>query len=164
METDTDAASPDAVAERLLGAALGTVDLMAAFLGDRLGWYRSLAEDGPGTPLQLAERTRTDARYAREWLEQQAVTGLLRLDSDGAEDERVFSIPPGTAEVMTDQHSLSFLAPVARMFGAIGPASPGSSRHTAPATASAGTSSATMPVRDRPTRTGRGSSTGWPAP
>jgi SAM-dependent methyltransferase len=124
MDPNTDTASAAAVSERLLGAALGTVDLMSTFLGDRLGWYRSLAQDGPATPLQLAARTSTDARYAREWLEQQAVTGLLHLDSDGTDDERVFSIPPGTAEVMTDQHSLNFLAPVARMFGAVGPALP----------------------------------------
>lgn len=124
MDPNTDSASADAVAQRLFGAVLGTVDLMSTFLGDRLGWYRSLAEDGPATPPQLAERTSTDARYAREWLEQQAVTGLLHLDSDGAADERVFSIPPATAEVMTDQHSLNYLAPIGRMFGAVGPALP----------------------------------------
>jgi len=124
MDPTTDAASADAVAERLFGAVLGTVDLMSTFLGDRLGWYRSLAEDGPATPPQLAERTDTDARYAREWLEQQTVTGLLHLDSDGAADERVFSIPPATAEVLTNQDSLNFMAPVGRMFGAVGPALP----------------------------------------
>ncbi|WP_285101397.1 class I SAM-dependent methyltransferase [Promicromonospora sp. MEB111] len=122
--TPNDTPSADAVAERLFGAVLGTVDLMSTFLGDRLGWYRSLADDGPATPPQLAERTGTDARYAREWLEQQTVTGLLHLDSDGTPDERVFSIPPGTAEVLTNRDSLNFLAPVGRMFGAVGPALP----------------------------------------
>ena len=130
MDPNTDVASADAtasaddVAQRLFGAVLGTVDLMSTFLGDRLGWYRSLADDGPATPPELAARTGTDARYAREWLEQQAVTGLLQLDSDGAPDERVFSIPPGTAEVLTDQRSLNFLAPIGRLFGAVGPALP----------------------------------------
>lgn len=125
MNPSPETPTAEAVAERLFGAVLGTVDLMSTFLGDRLGWYRSLADDGPATPPQLAERTGTDARYAREWLEQQTVTGLLHLDSDGdAPDERVFSIPPATAEVMTDQHSLSFLAPLGRMFGAVGPALP----------------------------------------
>lgn len=124
MEPGTDSTLGDAVAQRLFGAVLGTVDLLSIFLGDRLGWYRSLADDGPATPPELAARTGTDARYACEWLEQQAVTGLLHLDSDGAADERVFSIPPGTAEVLTDQDSLNFLAPIARMFGAVGPALP----------------------------------------
>ncbi|MFI2365209.1 class I SAM-dependent methyltransferase [Promicromonospora sp. NPDC019610] len=122
--TDPASAEAAAVAERLFGAVLGTVDLLSVFLGDRLGWYRSLADDGPATAPQLAERTGTDARYAREWLEQQTVTGLLRLDSDGAPDARVFSIPPGTAEILTDPHSLDLHAPIARMFGAIGAALP----------------------------------------
>ncbi|MFD6446138.1 class I SAM-dependent methyltransferase [Promicromonospora sp. NPDC060204] len=122
--TDPASAEAAAVSERLFGAVLGTVDLLSAFLGDRLGWYRSLADDGPATAPQLAERTGTDARYAREWLEQQTVTGLLRLDSDGAPDARVFSIPPGTAEILTNPHHLDLLAPVARMFGAVGGALP----------------------------------------
>lgn len=112
------------VADHLLGALLGTVDMMAVFLGERLGWYRALAEHGPATPVQLAERTGTQARYAREWLEQQAVTGLLQVDADGAPDERVFSIPAGAVEVLTDEHSLSYMAPFARLFGAVGPALP----------------------------------------
>ncbi|MGW2090625.1 class I SAM-dependent methyltransferase [Promicromonospora sukumoe] len=119
-----DAASAGAVADRLFGAILGTVDLLSTVLGDRLGWYRSLADDGPATAPQLAERTGTDARYAREWLEQQTVTGLLHLDADGTPDKRIFSIPPGTAEILTDPHSLDLLAPIGRMFGAVGAALP----------------------------------------
>ena len=45
-----------------------------------LGWYRSLVADGPATAADLAARTATHPRYAREWLEQQAVTGLLAVD------------------------------------------------------------------------------------
>jgi len=114
----------EALAERLFRATLSTVDLMTVFLGDRLGWYRSLAEDGPANARQLAERTGTHPRYAREWLEQQAVTGLLTVEQDGEAEERVFDIPPATVEVMTDELSLNYLAPMARMFGAVGPAMP----------------------------------------
>ncbi len=116
--------TPDALAERLFGSLLGTVDLLSVFLGDRLGWYRSLVDDGPATAPELAGRTNTNARYAREWLEQQAVTGFLTLDRDGGPDARVFSIPPATAEVMTDTASLNHLAPFARMFAATGPTLP----------------------------------------
>ena len=115
----------DELAERIFGALLGTVDILSVFLGDRLGWYRSLASDGPATPTQLADRTATHPRYAREWLEQQAVTGFLALDHpDDDPDARVYSIPAATAEVMTDQSSLSYLAPFARMFAAVGPQLP----------------------------------------
>lgn len=102
----------EAVADRVVQAALGAVDLVAIYIGDRLGWYRSLAGDGPATAEELAARTGTDARYAREWLEQQAVSGLL--GATGAEP-RTFTLSPAGAEVFTDEHSTSYLAPLGRM-------------------------------------------------
>jgi SAM-dependent methyltransferase len=114
----------DELAEKLFGSLLGTVEIMAVFLGDRLGWYRSLADDGPASAVELARRTGTQPRYAREWLEQQAVAGLLAVDSEGASDERRFAIPASTAEVMTDRTSLAHLAPFGRMFGAVWPVLP----------------------------------------
>ncbi|GAB3549654.1 class I SAM-dependent methyltransferase [Arthrobacter tumbae] len=115
----------EAVAERIFNAALGTIDILSIHLGDRLGWYRSLASEGPASSAELAQRTGTSERYAREWLEQQAVTGLLTAldddndkgndkDDDGGGTCR-FSLPPGTAEVLTDTESLNYLAPLARM-------------------------------------------------
>ncbi len=98
------------VAARLLEAAVGTADLLAVYLGDRLGWYASLRENGPATPDELAARTGTAVRYAREWLEQQAVTGLLEV----AEDSR-FRLPPAVAEALTNSSSLAFVAPLSRM-------------------------------------------------
>ncbi|MDQ0734664.1 class I SAM-dependent methyltransferase [Arthrobacter agilis] len=105
---------PDAetVAERILTAALGTIDILAIHLGDRLGWYQSLAKEGPASSSELAERTDTSERYAREWLEQQAITGILTV-TEG--DSRRFTLPPGSAEVLTDSSSLNYLAPLARM-------------------------------------------------
>ncbi len=103
------AAGADAVAERLLQAAVGAVDLVSVYLGDRLGWYASLRRHGPATPDELAARTGCSERYAREWLEQQAVTGLLEV-ADGR-----FRLPPGAAEALTDPTSLAFLAPLSRM-------------------------------------------------
>jgi SAM-dependent methyltransferase len=114
----------DEVAERLFGSLLGTVEIMSVYLGDRLGWYRALASDGPASAAELAHRTDTQVRYAREWLEQQAVSGLLVVESDGAPDDRRFAIPSSTAEVMTDATSLAYLAPMGRMFGAVGPVLP----------------------------------------
>ena len=114
----------DELAERLFGSLLGTVEILSVYLGDRLGWYRSLADDGPASPVDLARRTDTQVRYAREWLEQQAVAGLLEVETDGAPNERRFAIPASTAEVMTDETSLAYLAPLGRMFGAVGPMLP----------------------------------------
>lgn len=107
----------DGLSERLLTAALGTADMLSIYLGDRLGWYRSLRTDGPATAGQLAQRTGTHSRYAREWLEQQAVTGLLHAEGSDPE-ARVYAMPDATAEVLTDERSLAYLAPLARMFAA----------------------------------------------
>jgi hypothetical protein len=67
----------DALVARLFQATLSMMDLFTIYLGDRLGLYRALASDGPMTPAELASRSGTNERYAREWLEQQAVAGLL---------------------------------------------------------------------------------------
>ncbi len=83
MTTSTDTPTDDpaeAAAERVFGAILGAVDLLSMYLGDRLGYYRSLADEGPATATELAGRTGTDPRYTREWLEQQAVTSLLTVE------------------------------------------------------------------------------------
>jgi len=95
--------------ERLFAAVLGAQFTQAAYLGDRLGWYRALAADGPLTPAELAARTATAERYAREWCEHQAVCGVLLAD-DGR-----YTLPPGPAEVLTDELSTAFLMPLARM-------------------------------------------------
>ncbi|MEU4832234.1 class I SAM-dependent methyltransferase [Streptosporangium sp. NPDC023615] len=97
-------------AERLFASALGTIEILSVHVGDRLGWYRALADHGPATPAELAARTGCAERYAREWLEQQACSAVLTVEDDGR-----FALPPAAAEVLTDTTSLSYLAPVARM-------------------------------------------------
>jgi len=100
----------DALTERLFSAAVATFDLVGVYLGDRLGWYRSLATDGPATADELAARTSTDARYALEWLEQQAVGGILEVDA-----EHRFSLPEEHAAVLIDPESMNLMAPMSRM-------------------------------------------------
>ena len=75
--TSTDQAR-DAFVERLFDSAVATMDVFTIHMGDRLGLYRALAENGPLTPGELASGTGINGRYAREWLEQQAATGSWR--------------------------------------------------------------------------------------
>lgn len=119
----------DEFAERVLAAALGFIDIMSIYLGDRLGWYRSLAVDGPCTPEELAERTATSTRYAREWLEQQTMTGFLVVGGNDAaagdgRGPRRYRLPAAAAEVLTDSSSLAYMAPMPRLFAATGGALP----------------------------------------
>ena len=67
-----------------MAAALGALEMQAVYLGDRLGLYRALADEGPATPAELGERAGIHPRYAREWLEQQAVAGVLDVDDAAA--------------------------------------------------------------------------------
>jgi SAM-dependent methyltransferase len=104
----------DAFAERLFASALGGLEAMSVYVGDRLGWYRSLATDGPANSTELADRTGTHARYVREWLEGQAVSGILVAEPATTATERRYSIPAATAEVMTAERSLAYLGPLPR--------------------------------------------------
>ena len=125
MVMERDAEQRDELVGRLFQATLGAMDLFAIYLGDRLGLYRALAGGGPATAAQLAARTSTHERYAREWLEQQAVTGLLAIDDPSEEAaERRYCLPPGHAEVLLDRESLNHLAPLARYVGGLGHALP----------------------------------------
>ena len=112
----------EAFADKVFASVLGAMECLGFYAGERLGWFAALAREGPATAVELAERTGTDGRYAREWLEMQATFGHLHVDSDGGSaDQRRFSIPAGVAEVMTDPHSLFYLGELPRMLASIGP-------------------------------------------
>jgi len=121
--TDEATARRDALVERIFMASIGALELGAIQVGDRLGFYRSLAGDGVATPSELAARTGTSERYVREWLEQQAVAGLLSVDDARADAaERRYSLPAEHREVLVEQEDLNFLAPLARLtIGVLGP-------------------------------------------
>jgi 2-polyprenyl-3-methyl-5-hydroxy-6-metoxy-1,4-benzoquinol methylase/DNA-binding transcriptional ArsR family regulator len=102
----------DALAERLFLNAVAAFDLFSVYLGERLGLYRALADGGPMTPSELAAAAGIHERYAREWLEQQAASGLLDVEEDGG--ERRFALPEGHDEALLDVSSLSYAAPTAR--------------------------------------------------
>ena len=111
----------DALVGRALQSFQGTADVFAMYLGQRLGYYRSLWKDGPATAPELAARTRTNERYAREWLEQQAASGFLDVDDVGAAPEqRRFTLPAGHAAVLADADDLNYVTPLATIFAAVG--------------------------------------------
>jgi 2-polyprenyl-3-methyl-5-hydroxy-6-metoxy-1,4-benzoquinol methylase len=117
------AAAREAAVRRVFDATAGAMDLIAMYLGDRLGYYSILASDGPVTPGQLASRTGTHERYAQEWLEQQTVTGILEVEnsSDDARS-RLYRLPEAWCEVLADRDSLEYMAPLAQAFmGALAP-------------------------------------------
>jgi SAM-dependent methyltransferase len=108
IETDpgSDIGRRDALAGRLFEATLGAFDLLTIDLGLTLGLYEALRDQGPATPVELAQRAGIDGRYAREWLEQQAVTAILDVDDVAADAKtRRYSLPAGHAEALLDPDS-----------------------------------------------------------
>ena len=105
-------------AGRIAMATVGTLELLTIELGTRLGLYDALAQ-GPATPPELAERAGIDARYAREWLEQQATAGIATVDADpgpgGDPDDRLFSLPVAVQACVLDPESLAYVAPMASL-------------------------------------------------
>jgi SAM-dependent methyltransferase len=101
---------------RLFEATLGAMDLYGVYLGDRLGLYRALADAGPLISSGLADAAGVHERYAREWLEQQAATGILEVEDASADAaERRYSIPEGHDEALLDELSLNFVRPFGRL-------------------------------------------------
>jgi hypothetical protein len=72
-----------------LGATMAAGNVL---VGDRLGFYRVLAEQ-PMLPHELAERTGTATRYVDEWLRGQAAGGYVEYDPP----TRAYSLTPEQA-------------------------------------------------------------------
>jgi 2-polyprenyl-3-methyl-5-hydroxy-6-metoxy-1,4-benzoquinol methylase len=109
-----DEAEVEEFAGRLFEAGLAAMELANIELGVRLGLYDVLAGAGPVTADELATRGGIAARYAREWLEQQAAAGVLDLvEPDTADGERRFVLPDARAHVLTDDDSEACMKPIA---------------------------------------------------
>ena len=115
----------DALVERLFLATVGTLELYSVYLGWRLGLYGVLRDTGPLSSDELATEAGIDARYAREWLEQQAVAGLVEV-ADAHDDpvQRRYGLPLGHAEVLIEPSSSVYVAPFAPMVVGIAGALP----------------------------------------
>ena len=107
----------DALVERLFDATLGTLELYSVYLGSELGLYRALERHGAMTAPELAEHAGIAPRYAVEWLEQQAVAGLLDLE-DG--DPRRYRLAPDHARMLAHPDDAAHVAPFAHMLAGIG--------------------------------------------
>ncbi|MCM2258638.1 MAG: SAM-dependent methyltransferase, partial [Vicinamibacteria bacterium] len=89
---------------RLRQSTLGWFDVLTLYVGQKLGFYATLAADGPLDAAGLARRTGTHPRYVREWLEQQAASGLLIVDDPAAAPERRrYALPAGHARVLVER-------------------------------------------------------------
>lgn len=93
------------ITERLMDDAVTAMETLTTALGVRLGLYRALSA-GPADARALAKTTGVHPRYAREWLEQQAATGMITVAADDTDPyARAFALPADAAEALLDTDS-----------------------------------------------------------
>ncbi|MGH8991792.1 MAG: class I SAM-dependent methyltransferase [Acidimicrobiia bacterium] len=93
-----------AFADRLFEATIGAMEMAVAHLGRALGLYQGLRGGTGHTAAELAVATAVDTRYAREWLEHQALAGTLTVDDPAAPaEQRRYSLPEAHAVVLLDE-------------------------------------------------------------
>jgi len=108
-----DAGEIERFAGTLFEAGLATVELANVALGLRLGLYAALAT-GPCTPADLAGRAGIGARYAREWLEQQAAAGVVDVeDVSAGEEERRYLLSAEHGHVLLEPDSEAYMGALA---------------------------------------------------
>ena len=106
-----DQAKMETFVGKVLGDTSAALTTTLAVIGDRLGLFKALAAHGPATSGELATRTNTHERYAREWLGGMATAGYLEYDS--ASDR--FTLPPEHAPALAQEGGPVFFGGVYQM-------------------------------------------------
>src|ERR1700691_5634384 len=84
-----------------VGAAMGAALVL---LGDKFGFYKTLAAAGPLTAAELPSKTGTVKRYVREWAAARAAAGYINYEASSGR----FSISPEQALVLADEGGPAF--------------------------------------------------------
>jgi 2-polyprenyl-3-methyl-5-hydroxy-6-metoxy-1,4-benzoquinol methylase len=89
----------------IVGYSVGAHVAAMVYVGIELGLYAALHEGGAATSIEFAARTGLHERWLREWLQQQAASGLLDYDSR----TRRFDISPEVWVLLGDPDELRTL-------------------------------------------------------
>lgn len=110
-DADDVEAAAGALAERIFDQAIGSLEIGTMWLGLRLGLYEATAD---GTTFAgLATRTGVAPRYAQEWLEQQAIAGLVHVDDAAvAAEERTYRLTPAQRMVLAEPDGPAYVGPL----------------------------------------------------
>lgn len=74
-------------------------------IGEQLGLYKAMSGAGPVTPAEVAERTNTNERCIREWLNAQAAGGYVTYDAATGR----YTLPPEQALALAVEDSPAYL-------------------------------------------------------
>jgi ubiquinone/menaquinone biosynthesis C-methylase UbiE len=115
----------DTLSERIFHSTIQSLELFGIYLGKRLGLYKVLEKSGAMTPGDLARAAGLHERYAREWLEQQAVAGFLVVEQQHADAAmRRYVLPTEHMGVLAKDDDPAHVAPFAQMIVGIAAALP----------------------------------------
>jgi SAM-dependent methyltransferase len=102
------------IVDALFAAALGTGELAVIHLGRELGIYAAMRDAGFATPSEIAGRAGIDDRYTREWLEHQAVAGIVEVDDPSrGPDDRRYALPEVHAAALLDEEDPTYVGAMA---------------------------------------------------
>lgn len=101
---------------RVLADTAAAATIVLAALGDRVGLFKELAANGPGTSGELASRTGLSERYVREWLSGMFAAGYLSYD----EIQRRYDLPAEYVPTLATEPGPAFFGGVHQeLIGAI---------------------------------------------
>ena len=89
---------------RMVGYMTGGAACFGIWLGDELGLYSVLADNGPRSVDEVAAKAGCNPRLVREWLDGQVAAGLVGYDADADS----YSLSPEGTMVLADDSSPVF--------------------------------------------------------
>lgn len=120
MATTLDEAKVEQFLYKALGDASATQTVFLCSIGDKLGFFKDLAEKGPSTSEELAKRTKTQERYVREWLGGMATAGYLEYEPT----TKRFTLPAEHAPVLAQESGPMFFGGLYHMLPELLPVFP----------------------------------------
>lgn len=106
VQSELDFGKLESFVGRVVGDFGSAMGITLAYIGDKLGLYKAMAEAGPVSSEELAKLSGTSERYVREWLINQAAGGYIDYDTATGK----YNISPENAAALTDEESPFFVS------------------------------------------------------
>jgi SAM-dependent methyltransferase len=87
--------------EKLISYSGISMSVGMVYIGQKIGLFKAMADAGPLTSEEIAQRSRTVERYVREWLVNQVASGFVEYDPT----TRKYTLPAEESVMFCDEHS-----------------------------------------------------------
>jgi 2-polyprenyl-3-methyl-5-hydroxy-6-metoxy-1,4-benzoquinol methylase len=113
--TEPDPAKLEQFMTKMVGDMGAAMSGALVITGVKLGLYKALAELGPATSAEIADKRGLDERYLREWLCAQAASGFVDYDAAGNR----FSLNPEQQMALSNEASPVYVAPAFEVIASV---------------------------------------------